>query len=108
MASPETESLTLPVIGMTCASCQHHVENALNGTAGVKSAHVDLMANRASIVFDPGEASAARLVEAIPNLIQWGAVFGPCRVRGFGLTVGRAVFPGPPPFIYMEGLETWG
>ena len=65
MASPETESLTLPVIGMTCASCQHHVENALNGTAGVKSAHVDLMANRASIVFDPGEASAARLVEAI-------------------------------------------
>jgi len=65
MASSETESLTLPVIGMTCASCQHHVENALKETTGVKSAHVDLMANRASIVFDPAEASAARLVEAI-------------------------------------------
>jgi Cu+-exporting ATPase len=50
---------------MTCASCQHHVENALKETAGVKSAHVDLMANRASIVFDPAEASAARLIEAI-------------------------------------------
>ncbi|MGA9587084.1 MAG: heavy metal translocating P-type ATPase [Terracidiphilus sp.] len=65
MAWSETESLTLPVIGMTCASCQHHVESALQETAGVKSAHVDLMANRASIVFDPAEASAARLIEAI-------------------------------------------
>lgn len=65
MASPETESLTLPVIGMTCASCQHHVENALKETSGVKSAHVDLMANRASVVFDPNEASAERLIEAI-------------------------------------------
>ncbi|HEY2467381.1 MAG TPA: heavy metal translocating P-type ATPase [Terracidiphilus sp.] len=65
MASPETESLNLPVIGMTCAACQHHVESALQETAGVKSAHVDLMANRASVVFDPNEASAERLVEAI-------------------------------------------
>ena len=61
----ETESLTLPVIGMTCASCQHHVESALKETAGVKSAHVDLMANRALVEFDPAEASAERLVEAI-------------------------------------------
>ena len=33
----------------------------------MKSAHVDLMSNRASVVFDPAEASAARLVEAIRN-----------------------------------------
>ena len=65
MASSETESLTLPVIGMTCAACQHHVENALKETAGVKSARVDLMANRANVVFDPQEASAQQLVEAI-------------------------------------------
>ncbi len=65
MAALETESLTLPVIGMTCAACQHHVESALNETAGVKSARVDLMANRASVVFDPTEASAEGLVEAI-------------------------------------------
>jgi Cu+-exporting ATPase len=65
MASPETESLTLPVIGMTCAACQHHVESALKETAGVKSARVDLMANRANVVFDPTEASAERLVAAI-------------------------------------------
>ena len=59
MPSPATESLTLPVLGMTCASCQHHVEEALRSTAGVESAHVDLMAHRASVVFDPAIATPA-------------------------------------------------
>lgn len=65
MAPPATESLTLPVLGMTCASCQHHVEDALRATAGVESAHVDLMAHRASIIFNPAVAAPASLVEAI-------------------------------------------
>jgi Cu+-exporting ATPase len=60
-----TESVTLPVLGMTCASCQHHVEQALRDTAGVQSAHVNLMAHRASIVFDPALANPEHLVEAI-------------------------------------------
>jgi len=50
---------------MTCASCQHHVEEALRSTAGVESAHVDLMAHRASVVFDPAMAAPQQLVEAI-------------------------------------------
>ncbi len=50
---------------MTCASCQHHVEEALLATAGVASAHVDLMAHRASVVFDPAMAAPEKLIEAI-------------------------------------------
>ncbi len=65
MAAQATESLTLPVLGMTCASCQHHVEAALRATAGVQSARVDLMAHRASVVFDPAIAAPMALVEAI-------------------------------------------
>ena len=65
MAAPATESLTLPVLGMTCASCQHHVEAALRSTPGVQSAHVDLIANRASVVFDPTLAAPEALLEAI-------------------------------------------
>jgi Cu+-exporting ATPase len=65
MPTPATESLTLPVLGMTCASCQHHVEDALRATAGVESAHVDLMAHRASVIFDPRVAAPQALVEAI-------------------------------------------
>jgi Cu+-exporting ATPase len=65
VAAHTTESLTLPVLGMTCASCQHHVEEALRGTLGVDSARVDLMAHRASVVFDPALAAPEQLVEAI-------------------------------------------
>src|ERR1035438_372356 len=50
---------------MTCASCQNHVEAALSSTAGVQSAHVDLMANRASVVFDPASTTPAHLIDAI-------------------------------------------
>jgi Cu+-exporting ATPase len=65
MATSAMESITLPVLGMTCASCQHHVEEALRATAGVESARVDLMAHRASVVFDPAIATPAQMVEAI-------------------------------------------
>jgi P-type Cu+ transporter len=65
LAAHATESLTLPVLGMTCASCQHQVEQALRSTAGVASARVDLMAHRASVVFDPTLAAPEQLVEAI-------------------------------------------
>lgn len=50
---------------MTCAACQHHVEEALRSTAGVESARVDLMAHRASVVFDPALARPEAFVQAI-------------------------------------------
>jgi len=65
VAAHARESLTLPVLGMTCASCQHHVEEALRATAGVEQARVDLMAHRANVVFDPALAAPEQLVEAI-------------------------------------------
>ncbi len=65
MTNPATESLTLPILGMSCAACQHHVEEALRSTTGVESARVDLMAHRASVVFDPAVAAPATLVEAV-------------------------------------------
>jgi Cu+-exporting ATPase len=65
VAEPATESVTLPVVGMTCAACQHHVEQALRATAGVADARVDLMAHRARVVFDPAVAPPEKLVAAI-------------------------------------------
>ncbi len=65
MTTNHTETLTLPVLGMTCAACQNHVESALQSTAGVESARVDLIGHRATVVFDPSQAEAKTLVEAI-------------------------------------------
>lgn len=41
---------TLHISGMTCASCQHHVERALRGVPGVETANVNLMARSAHVV----------------------------------------------------------
>jgi Cu+-exporting ATPase len=65
LVSPATETLDLPVLGMTCAACQHHVEDALRSMAGVDSVRVDLMAHRANVVFNPAIARPEQLVEAI-------------------------------------------
>lgn len=65
MGSSGTESVTLPVVGMTCAACQHHVEEALRSTAGVAEARVDLMAHRARVTFDPDVAQPETLITAI-------------------------------------------
>jgi Cu+-exporting ATPase len=50
---------------MTCASCQRHVEEALRASPGVESARVDLMAHRASVVYDPALAAPEQLLGAI-------------------------------------------
>ncbi|HUB28558.1 MAG TPA: heavy metal translocating P-type ATPase [Terracidiphilus sp.] len=65
MTTSVSETLTLPVLGMTCAACQHHVETALQSTPGVESAHVDLMGHKATVVYDPRLADVGVLVTAI-------------------------------------------
>ena len=65
MPPATTESITLPVLGMTCASCQHHVEQALRETAGVDDVRVDLMGHKAIVTFDAAMAAPEQLVEAI-------------------------------------------
>ncbi|WP_263358072.1 heavy metal translocating P-type ATPase [Acidicapsa ligni] len=65
--SPGTGAATiaLPVLGMSCAACQRHVEQALNDSPGVVSARVDLMRHRARVEFDPRITQPTALVQAI-------------------------------------------
>ncbi len=62
--APQQE-ISLPVSGMSCASCQFHVEKALRETPGVVSARVNLLAHNASITFDPAIVQPAAFVTAI-------------------------------------------
>jgi Cu+-exporting ATPase len=57
-------SMTLPVLGMTCAACQSYVERVLRETPGVEEASVNLMTHSARVRLGPG-GSAAALVGAI-------------------------------------------
>ena len=65
MDNPQEELLTFPVLGMSCAACQHHVEAALRATKGVATARVDLMAHRASVAYDPAVVTPMQLIAAI-------------------------------------------
>ncbi len=59
------QTLTLPVQGMTCASCVAHVERALKDVDGVTDANVNLATEQASVVLDPKLVPLDRLVGAV-------------------------------------------
>lgn len=66
-AAAKEEVLNIPVIGMSCAACQNHVEKTLRKTPGVSAAAVSLMAHSARIVFDRSIISPEGLVHAVKS-----------------------------------------
>ncbi|MGH2557570.1 MAG: heavy metal translocating P-type ATPase, partial [Thermomicrobiales bacterium] len=57
--------VTLPVSGMTCASCVRRVEKALGKVPGVTEAAVNLATEKARVTFDPAQANATALKAAV-------------------------------------------
>jgi Cu+-exporting ATPase len=51
------EKVTLPVHGMSCASCVKKVENAISGLEGVVRASVNFATERATVQYIPGAVS---------------------------------------------------
>lgn len=63
--SENSEQVTIPVSGMTCAACQSFVQRTLEQQPGVEQANVNLLLNSATVVFRPQQAKVEDLVEAI-------------------------------------------
>lgn len=61
------QTITLPVEGMTCASCVRRVEQALKSVGGVVDASVNLALETATIRFDSVPSSLAKLVTAVEH-----------------------------------------
>lgn len=59
------KTLTLPVEGMTCASCVARVEKVLRHVDGVSNASVNLASERVTLAFDPSKTDLPRLAEAV-------------------------------------------
>ena len=57
--------LSLPVVGMTCASCVNRIERFLGNADGVGEATVNLATERATVRFDPDLIDRAGIVSAI-------------------------------------------
>jgi len=67
-ASPTTtptREVTLPVTGMTCASCVRRIEKALKRVDGVQDASVNLATEKARVIYDPTAAGPAELQAAV-------------------------------------------
>ncbi len=65
--SEDPAELTLPVVGMTCASCVNRIERFLNRADGVAEASVNLATERATVRFDPDVIDRAGIAAAIES-----------------------------------------
>ena len=63
----DAEQIALNIGGMTCASCVHHVTNALKEVDGVEEATVNLATERATVRYSPGAATLGELRHAVED-----------------------------------------
>jgi len=63
-----TQQVTLPVIGMTCASCVTSVESALANLDGVQDVGVNLAGGKTSITFDSAKVDLSQMVRTIDDI----------------------------------------
>src|SRR4030081_204431 len=61
----EIANATLPIEGMTCASCVRRVERSLTKVPGVAAANVNLATEKAQVAFDPKLGSIELLNQAV-------------------------------------------
>ena len=63
-----TETLSLPVKGMTCAGCASKIEETLKNIEGVLSATVNLATEKATVTLIPGVVDISVLQEAVKKI----------------------------------------
>ena len=65
MTDQSIRIVSLPVEGMTCASCVNRITRFLDRVDGVEEANVNLATDSATIRFDPSRTDVAALVSAV-------------------------------------------
>jgi Cu+-exporting ATPase len=67
MENAEVKTLSLPVEGMTCASCVARVEKTLRKEEGVKDVSVNLATEKVTLTFNEKETSLDKLASAVDD-----------------------------------------
>ena len=63
-----TETIDLPVLGMTCDNCSRTVERALSAVPGVTKVTVDLKGASAHVEYNAGLVKPETIAEAVRDL----------------------------------------
>jgi P-type Cu+ transporter len=66
--SGSTQSLTIPIEGMSCASCVAKIEQGLQAMPGVLRASVNLATEKATVDYQPGATNPKAIQETIRSL----------------------------------------
>lgn len=61
----DSKEVTIPISGMTCASCSKAVERALGKLDGIESASVNLATEKASVLYNPEKVRLSEIKQAI-------------------------------------------
>ncbi len=75
-----SENVTLPITGMSCASCALNIERNLKKLQGVEDTNVNFAAEQASVFFDPEKIQIGDLVDQIQD-------------AGYGIATARVELP---------------
>ncbi len=67
-AQTRSQSLTIPIEGMSCASCVAKIEQGLQALPGVTRAAVNLATEKAAVNFRPDQVSRDRILDTIRSL----------------------------------------
>ena len=67
-AQPVTQTCTLQVSGITCASCDVAVRIAAKTISGVKTVKVDYPKGKAEVTYDPSKTNPQRIADVITEL----------------------------------------
>ncbi len=67
MDADKIKTLTLPVEGMTCASCVARVEKAIKKVEGVDGVNVNFATETVTLTFDEGKADLTKLSEVVED-----------------------------------------
>jgi copper chaperone CopZ len=65
---PVTQTCTLKVSGMTCASCDVAVRIAAKTLSGVKAVKVDYPKGKAEVTYDPSKTNPQTIADVITEL----------------------------------------
>jgi Cu+-exporting ATPase len=76
----DTRQISLPITGMTCANCSATIERNLKKMPGVADAAVNYASEKASVTYDPAQASETQMRALIGDL-------------GYGVATARIEIP---------------
>ncbi|HLO02835.1 MAG TPA: heavy metal translocating P-type ATPase, partial [Symbiobacteriaceae bacterium] len=74
-AAENRQKATLQITGMTCAACSARIEKRLNKVEGIERASVNLAAEKATVIFEPGIVSIEQIIQSVEKIGYGAAPF---------------------------------